>query len=110
MPAADQAQLRCRGPADVDHAVAMKRPAVVDPHGNAFPAAGVGHLDQRAERQRAMRRGQRMHVEALAAGRAAAMKTAPVVGCHTHTQRARSGRDLDRWFDRRKIDDDRTSL
>jgi hypothetical protein len=52
--------------AEVDHAVAVERPAVVDPHDHRL--AGVGHADFAAHRQGAVRGGQLRGVEPLAVG------------------------------------------
>jgi hypothetical protein len=57
------------------------RAAIVDTHLDLLPGIEAAHLDARTERQCRVRRGQRIHVEALAAGGTPAVKPATVPGC-----------------------------
>ena len=57
------------------------RAAIVDTHLDLLPGIEAAHLDARAERQCRVRRGQRIHVEALSAGGTPAVKPATVPGC-----------------------------
>ena len=77
--AADQADLAGGGLAEVDHAVAVERAAVVDGDDDALAVGRVGDLHLRAEGQGAVRGGQRFGIEELAAGGRVAGKAGAVV-------------------------------
>ena len=74
-------QLR-RAHRHVDHAVLVKRPAVVDAHDDRALVAQVGHPHVARDRQRRMRRRDRVHVEHFAVGGQPAVEVVAVPGRH----------------------------
>ena len=76
-----RARARCRvGGMGCSSVNAWVRTAVVDAHHDRSPVVEVRYLDPGAERQGPMRRGQRMHVEALAVRSAPALVRVRIVG------------------------------
>ena len=104
MASPDQAGLGRGGAADIDHAVAVEWPAIVDAHGDGASVARIGHLHQRAEGQGAVGGGHGVHVEPLAIGSAAAVEAAAVVRGDAAADGAGGGLFLDRRLERVEID------
>ena len=61
------------------------RAAIVDTDLNLLAGIEAAHLDARSERQCRVRRGQRIHVKALAAGGTPAVKTVTIPGSRAAT-------------------------
>ena len=53
---------------EIEAAAADERAAIIDPHDDAAAGPGIGHLQPRAEGQRAVRGGEAVGVEALPRG------------------------------------------
>src|SRR5579863_4984526 len=73
-PGAASANAECGGSRgrEVEKEFLAMRTTIVDPHQSFAPVGAVRHFDDGAERQSAMRRGQVLTIEDLAAGRAMA--------------------------------------
>lgn len=84
---ANQPDLLGGGFAEVDHAVAVEGPAIVDSHNHRITRAGISHAHFAAERQSAMSGGESIGIEALSAGGAIAGQFVPVIARDTRTER-----------------------
>jgi hypothetical protein len=113
--ARDESELPGRLVGQIDDPITAERAAIVDPdvHGPSAPEVGDPH--DRAERQRAVRGGQRMHVEALTARRALPVVRLPIprgLPCLRTVMRgwlplrARAGEQDRREEDRQQLDSD----
>src|SRR6267378_2110314 len=76
-----EAELVRRRVGQVDDALGVERPAVVDAHDDAAAVGEIGYAYVARNRQESVRRGHRIHVVALAAGSAPSVELAPVPAC-----------------------------
>src|ERR1043166_8138266 len=77
----DHSELLGCGKAHVDDAPAAIRPTVVDAHDHAAPVAQIDDAYARLHAQVLVRRGERVHVEALAVGGEVPVLLAPIPRC-----------------------------
>jgi hypothetical protein len=84
---ANQADLLGGGFAEVDHAVAVEGPTIVDGHDHRIARAGVSHPHFAAEGQSAMSGGESIGIEALPTGSAIAGQLVPVIARDARAQR-----------------------
>src|SRR5207237_10353152 len=75
-----QIELRGRGLAQVDDAILQLGTAVVDADHDLPAILAIAHANAGAEGKRPMRRGQLVHVEALAARRSLALEAGSIPG------------------------------